>query len=431
MKLANKMPEAKKQKLEKAARIFGPEGVNGLDIPEWVKPFTAKILQQVSKNVSSELAKIPGDLFGTGIFSLGEALHSVAIERGIKNEAVLRLVKMLPEFEALMYFLNVRKYYRDHCAHQLRVAILGDFLLDLKSKAGQLGDIARERLDLSAEELRTAWWFAGLLHDTGIPLAKLCTAVNWSLINEILRCYSSLGIEASPMAISLASEKLGNREYLSILVDGMPKRWQETLERGLGEADRPSKTMQFDAGYGTNNEYNPSDLRLDHGVIGAINLLRSLGTPERLRKNLPEDKPLIEAAKAIAVHNFKNELGAVPFEEFPLTFLLILTDELQEWSRPIPVPIKDTYFTTSLEKVTLLEAISYDQSTDLWDIPYENMQAKKLANFDFKRLCGDKKDALKTLDCTEQFPESEVQLRNPHDEKPKEEEKFIIEIKTR
>jgi hypothetical protein len=46
--------------------------------------------------------KYPGDLFGTGIFSLGEALHSVAIERGIKNEAVLRLVKMLPEFEALM-----------------------------------------------------------------------------------------------------------------------------------------------------------------------------------------------------------------------------------------------------------------------------------------------------------------------------------------
>jgi hypothetical protein len=63
MKLANKMPEAKKQKLEKAARIFGPEGVNGLDIPEWVKPFTAKILQQVSKNVSSELAKIPGRPF--------------------------------------------------------------------------------------------------------------------------------------------------------------------------------------------------------------------------------------------------------------------------------------------------------------------------------------------------------------------------------
>lgn len=338
---------------------------------------------------------------------------------------------MLPEFEALMYFLNVRKYYRDHCAHQLRVAILGDFLLDLESDSGRLEDLIKERLDLSSEELRTAWWFTGLLHDTGIPLAKLCTAVNWSLFNEILKCYSSLDIEASPMSVNLAGDKLKNREYLSILVKDVPKHWREMLEKGLGEPEYASGTILFTAGYCANKEFQPRDLQLDHGVVAAINLLRTLGPPDRLLKNLPEDKPLIEAARAIAVHNLKNQLKEVPFEEFPLAFLLILADELQEWSRPITVPIKDTYFTTNLQKITLLDTIFYDETDELWDVPYTNPEAKKLAKFDFTKLCGEKKGALKILDCAEQFPESEVQLRNTNVEKPREEEKFTIEITSR
>jgi hypothetical protein len=432
--LALGMPENEKEELEKAARILGPQGVDELDIPAWVKPFASKIMQQVSQRVSSKLAKlakVADKLFSAEIFSLSNALYNVAKERGVTNEGVLYLIRMLPEFEALMYFLNVRKFYRDHCAHQLRVAVLGDFLLDLQSEAGGIEDVIKDKLDLSSEEVRTTWWFIGLLHDTGIPLAKLCTAVNWSLLNEILRCYPSLDIKASPMLVSLASDDLQNREYLSILVDGMPNRWQEMLNGGLGVSEHKDEPILFKAGYYAYQEYQPRKLHIDHGVVGAVNLLRTLGTPEKLRKNLPEDKLLIEAARAISVHNFKNQLRNVPFEDFPLAFLLVLTDELQEWSRPVPVPVKDTYFTTSLEKVALLDAIFYARSNELWDIPYANMQAKRLAKFDFKKLCGDKASVLKVLDCTEQFPESEVHLRNIKTEKPRKEEKFNIPIKTR
>ena len=427
-KLAPEMPEKERRELEKAARLFEPGGFE-LKIPLWVKPFASKIMQEVQQEVFSELVKIADDLFGAGIFSLGNALYDVAKERGIKNEGVLRLIKMLPEFEALMYFLNVRKYYRDHCAHQLRVAVLGDFLLDLKSEAGSIEGVIKDKLDMSSEEVRTAWWFTGLLHDTGIPLAQLCTAINWSLVNEILRCYSSLDIKASPMFVSLASDDLQNREYLSILLRGMPEHWQEMVKEGLGVSEPANEPILFKAGYYARQEYQPRKLQMDHGVVGAVNLLRTLGTPEKIRKNLPEDKPLIEAARAISIHNFKDYLRNVPFEDFPLTFLLVLADELQEWSRPIPVPVKDTYFTTSLEKVALLDSIFYARSNDFWDIPYTNVQAKKLANFDFKRTCRDKANSLKTLDCTEQFPESEIQLRDIN-AKPRKEEKFSIEIIT-
>jgi hypothetical protein len=434
--LSPELPEKERKGLEKAAKIFGPKGLelenlnlDGLKIPPWAKSFTSKILQQVKEEVHTELAKAADDLFGVGIFSLSDALYRVAKERGITHEGVLHLIEALPEFEALMYSLNVRKYYRDHCAHQLRVAVLGDFLLDFKSEAGSIEGIIKDKLNLSSNEVRTAWWFAGLLHDTGIPLAKLCTAVNWSLLNEILRCYPSLDIKASPMFVSLADTELQNRQYLSILAKDIPDHWQEMMKKGLGIPEAANEPILFKAGYHVNHEYQPQELQIDHGVVGAVNLLRTIGNPEKIRQNLPEDKPLIEAAKAISLHNFKSELGNVPFEDFPLAFLLILVDELQEWSRPVPISVKDTYFTTSLEKVALLDSISYARPNEFWDIPYTNMQAKKLAKFDFKVVCRDKATSLKTLDCTEQFPESEIQLRNTNAEKSKKEEKFTIAIK--
>jgi hypothetical protein len=439
-KLALKIPEKERKKveedLERASKQMekATETVDSLDelkVPIWVKPFVSKILQEVSQTVTSELSQVADQLLGAGIFSLSEALYDVAKERGITHEGLLYLIRMLPEFEALMYFLNVRKFYRDHCAHQLRVAALGNFLLDLKSDAGGMEGIIKDKLALSSDEVRTAWWFTGLLHDTGIPLAKLSTAVNWSLLNEILRCYPSLDIKASPMLIDLASKDLQNQEYLSILIDGMPKSWQEMLEEGLGVSQSSEEKMLFKAGYCTSQEYQPTNLRIDHGVVGAVNLLRTLGTPEKLKRNLPEDRPLIEAARAISLHNFKDMLKSVPFEDYPLAFLLVLTDELQEWSRPIPVPVKDTYFTTSLEKVALLDTIFYGRPNEIWEIPYTNVQAKKLAKFDFKKLCKDKATALSVLDCTEQFPESRIQLTNIEIENRSREQSFNVEIKTK
>jgi hypothetical protein len=430
-----RLPEEIQERLEKASRDIDSKSMVKPDVPIWVKPFVSKIMQQVSQQasqqVSSELAAVADSLFGKGIFSLSDALHDVAKERGITNEGFLRLIKKLPEFEAFMYFLNVQKYYRDHCAHQLRTAVLGDFILDLKSDAGGMEGIIKDELELSSEEVRTAWWFTGLLHDTGIPLAKLCTAVNWSLLNEILRCYPSLDIEASPMFINLASDKLNNNEYLSLLADGMPKHWQELIKRGLGMHETVNDTVLFKAGYDKNQEYQPRNLKMDHGVVGAVNLLKTLRTPETLRRNLREDRPLIEAARAIAVHNFKDNLKDVPFEDFPLAFLLMLADELQEWGRPVPIPIKDTYFSTSLEKVALVDAISYAEDDDQWDIPYTNSHAKELVMFDFKRLCQDKNRSLNVLDCTEQFPESEILLTDVNLEKGRRNKEFCIPIRTK
>ncbi len=391
---------------------------------------TALLEERMAKLSERIDQKISRRLFGRKLFDLSSALYKVAQERGIENAGILHLIRMLPEFDALLYFLNVRKFYRDHTAHQLRVAVLGDYLLDLKSQAGELEGIVRDQLDISKEEVRKAWWFTGLLHDVGYPLEKLYQSLNWSLVNELLRCYPSLGIKVTPMHIDLASNELENRQYLSILGEGLPKRWQQLIKGGLGVPGATDATAVFKSS-AHREEYKPSGTKMDHGVVAAVSLLRTLGTPERLRKRLPEDRPLIEASRAIALHNFASKLGSVTFEEHPFVFLLIIADELQEWSRPIPATVQDSYFTTSLEKVTLLDSIFYDPPTDLWDIPYSNTQAKTIIHFDFKRLSTDKEKALKVLDCSEQFPESEVLLQDIDKEKPEATEKFSIPVRTK
>ncbi len=386
-----------------------------------------KELDQMSDTVGQNVAF---KLFGTNMDSLAKALIEATKEQGVTNEGVLNLIQMLPEFEALMYFMNVRKFYRDHTAHSLRVAVLSDYIFSKSGASGGLRGIMEENLDFNSEEAEMTWWLAGLLHDIGTPLAKLVTSVNWSLVNEMLRCYPSVDMEISPLRIDLSNPHLGNEAYLKILSKGLPKSWKTLIHNGLGSAELPKDVFVYTSGDQPPPLYEVKGPRMDHGVVAAVTLLRTLGSPTHVEKELAEDRPLIEAARAIALHNFIPELGQIPFEKYPLLFVLAVADELQEWGRPVPVTTEAGFFTTTLEKITLMDAIFHNSDTELWDIPYTREQAKKLARFDFKRLYNDKEKALSSLDCAEQFPESDLWLINYHEEKSSVENKFNIKIKT-
>ncbi|MFX1564760.1 MAG: hypothetical protein ACFFCH_02095, partial [Promethearchaeota archaeon] len=297
-----------------------------------------------------------------------------------------------------------------HTAHSLRVATLGDFFLEKKGNAGELEGLLTEKMNLSKEEVRTTWWFTGLLHDVGTPLAKLATSLNWSLINEMTRCYSPLGIEFSPLQIGLNNPDLGNAEYLKILTEGYPKKWHPFIMNGLGTIEGVPTAFRYLAQDKHNGEYKPPSLKIDHGVVTAVTLLRTLGPPDYVKRENPQDRPLIEAARAIALHDVIEKLNPLPFEEYPLLFLLAVCDELQEWGRPIPVSTDDGFFTTALQKITLTEAIFHDSTVELWDVPFTNTQAKILMGFDFKRLHTDKAFKLNGLDCCQQFPETDMLL---------------------
>jgi len=346
---------------------------------------------------------------------LSSALFDVSKERGIESEGLLYLIRALPDLEAFLYSTSVKKYYRDHTEHALRVAVLGDFLLEQDLGQGSLEGIISDLTELDQKILKEKfWWTIGLLHDIGYPLGKMTTAVNYSLLNQLLKCYPTLDLEFIPFEINLAW-KGEQEEYVKIIEEGLSKEARKLIREGAGfnhhsrSAQDPQVFLNHPNGHPEFKYQN--HIELDHGVISALSLLKGLGTPQEIKNN-DENHGYILAAKAIALHNFKAQLKDYTFEEQPLAFFLMLIDELQEWGRPIPIQIRDTYFTTELKKVTLLDEILLNLDEFSWLMQFKNQRAKNLMQFDFILFSNEKKKTFGRLNSGKIFPKTTINLQD-------------------
>jgi len=406
-----------------------------------ISSFAMNIIKSVQKPVTKGIKKslqgiedidvIPGLDFLTGKKkNLSSALYDVSKERGIESKGLLYLIRALPDLEAFLYSTSVKKYYRDHTEHALRVAVLGDFLLEQDLGQGSLEGVISELTDLDKNLLKDKfWWIVGLLHDIGYPLGKMTTAVNYSLINQILKCYPTIDLEFIPFEINLAW-KGEQEEYLKIIEEGLTKEARTLIREGAGfkfqELSSQNSQIFLNQPDG-HPEYNyKSPVELDHGVVSALSLLKGLGTPQEIKKN-DEYIGYVLAARAIALHNFKANLKDYVFDEQPLAFFLMLIDELQEWGRPIPIQIRDTYFTTELEKVTLLDELLLTLDEFSWLMQFKNEQAKDLMEFNFNLFSNEKKKTFGRLNSGDLFPKTTINL---HDikiiEQKKEKKENII-----
>ncbi|MHA1750651.1 MAG: hypothetical protein ACTSYF_18665 [Promethearchaeota archaeon] len=260
----------------------------------------------------------------------------------------------------------------------------------------------------------------------------MSTAVNFSLLNQLLKCYPSLDLDFIPFEISL-SWKSNQEDFLNIIEEGLSKEAKALIRKGSGilkpelKSQSPNTYLQQKMGH-PEYRFTPT-YDLDHGVLSALSLLKGLGSPEEIRSN-DEYKGYIIAAKSIALHNFKEKLPDHNFDTQPLTFFLMLIDELQEWGRPIPVQVRDTYFTMELKKFSLLDEISLHLDEFSWFMKFKNEQAKKLMNFDFPLFSKDKEKSFGRLDRGFKFSKTLVDLQNikPPKEK-KETEQILGEVK--
>ncbi|MBN1328225.1 MAG: hypothetical protein JXA54_02015 [Candidatus Heimdallarchaeota archaeon] len=347
--------------------------------------------------------------------SLSNTLYDVAKERGITSEGILYLIQSLPDLENFLYSTSAGKYYRDHTEHQLRVAVLGDFLLEQDLGHGILLNHIAELSNLDKNKLKDEiWWITGLIHDIGYPLQKITKSINYSLLNQILKCYPMLDLDVIPFEINLNNKNL--EPYLALLEEGLSKKARELIRFGSGYFlgnKITSNIEHFQRKKGGHRIFlQDSQIQLDHGVIGALSLLRSIGTPEEIKADRDELDGYIKAAQAIAIHNFKEHLTDYAFNKNPLAFLLILIDEMQEWGRPIPLQIRDSFFTTELKKITLLDEIILTVDEVRWLMAYKNTQAKELVDFKFNLLCDAKKSAFSRLKKESEFPETKIILQD-------------------
>ena len=416
--MANAKNELSAAKKELAALDFGSIESNiGGKAMKWVSNLIEKEVQQGLPNLEKTESDYGLNLdFLTGKRkTLSSALLDVSKEKGIQNQGLLYLIKSLPDLEAFLYSTNVQKYYRDHTEHTLRVAVLGEFLLEQDIGQGKLISILSDMLDIDKVQIKEKiWWITSLLHDIGYPLGKISTSVNFSLLNQLLKCYPSLDLEFVPFEISL-SWKSDQKEYLEIIEEGLSKEAKMLIRRGSG-IESPqlpsfsSKTFLQQTKGHPEFAFTPK-IELDHGILSALSLLKGLGKPEEIRSN-DEYNGYIIAAKSIALHNFKIKLPEHNFDTQPLTFFLMLIDELQEWGRPIPVQVQDTYFTTELQKISLLDEIHFHLDEFAWSMQFRNENAKKLMNFDFDTFSNCKKNSFGRLTRGSNFTKTLINLQD-------------------
>ncbi|MFX1320234.1 MAG: hypothetical protein ACFFAQ_01190 [Promethearchaeota archaeon] len=388
--------------------------------------FTMKMISGAQKPIEKQIKKsIKGnegldfgfDLdFLTGKRKdLSSALYDVSKERGIEIEGLLYLIRALPDLEAFLYSTSVKKYYRDHTEHALRVAVLGDFLLEQDFGQGSLEGLISELIELDKKLFKDKfWWVVGLLHDIGYPLGRMTTAVNYSLVNQLLKCYPTLDLEFIPFEINLAW-KGHQEEYLNIIEEGLSKEARALIRKGAGYYHKEIATQDLQT-FLKQPRGHPefefkSSIELDHGVISALSLLKGLGTPDEIKSN-DEYDGYVKASRAVALHNFKTTLKDYVFDKQPLAFFLMLIDDLQEWGRPIPIQVKDTYFTTELKKVTLLDELLFNLDEVSWMMQFKNQEAKNLMDFNFKLFSNEKKKTFGRLNCGEYFPKTTINLQD-------------------
>ena len=338
---------------------------------------SAKKAVEMSKSISSSQSnddfQFNFDLISGKRKNLASALYDTAKDKGIDNEGILYLIQSLPDLESFLYSTSVRKFYRDHTEHQLRVAVLGDFLLEQDLSQGSLFSIISDITEIDREIIKDKiWWTTGLIHDIGYPLEKMTTAVNWSLVNQILKCYRTLDVEIAPLELSLNWKSKNQSAYLEILEEGLSKEARILIRKGAGYSfetvPKPTTYLSKSKSSG-HDEFNyESPIKLDHGVIGALSLLKSLGSPDEIRHNYDDLKGYILGAKAIALHNFKDRLSDFNFDNYPLTFVLTLLDELQEWGRvtydsDVDRLCSDTRISLSINKRGISQTIDNRKNT--------------------------------------------------------------------
>jgi hypothetical protein len=192
----------------------------------------------------------------------------------------------------------------------------------------------------------------------------------------------------------------------------------------------PQKSYVYLRNEEGHSEFNyRSDIILDHGIISALSLLNGLGTPEEIKKN-DEFEGYILAAKAIALHNFKGHLKEFTFDNHPLGFFLMLIDELQEWGRPVPIQVRDTYFTTDLKKVTLIDEVILNVDEFSWLFQIKNQKAKDLMKFDFNLFSSEKQKTFARLNRGESFSKTTINLQDIKIDKGTKKEGEIINQST-
>jgi hypothetical protein len=238
-------------------------------------------------------------------------------------------LKSFLSLESMAYiasFYSSSKRYRDHFLHQVRIAVLGDFLLSTTVKIGKkncklvekIADLLQRRqfpqkfrCDFDERSIRNTWWITALTHDCAYALESLFSphlfeknsleTLKEMFCGELYEQYK----ENHENAERIMRDKIGI-EILNMTKEVELESFREVILAAI-------KTKKM------------------HSIYSAYNFWKKY---QHLRnKNFCYE---LVIQSILLHHNFcdNDNEPRITFEDYPLAFLLILVDEIQEWGRP-------------------------------------------------------------------------------------------------
>jgi len=219
-----------------------------------------------------------------------------------------------------------KEHYRDHLLHVIDVFILGHLLLNTKIrwKEDQSMPLVDQLISSSVSPVGRAAWLknwavASLLHDIGYQIGQ-----GRSITQEHDRWQSFFHLKP-PIATEELEFKFEQKKQ--DIPQNERIRWLKHIGQFLCDRKELSTAISKDL----------LDAVTDHGVLSAFRIAQLCLNldPKPIKESGEEDHSLVEtyseALHAIGHHNIHGQI--VSFSNHPLSCLLRLCDELQEWNR--------------------------------------------------------------------------------------------------
>jgi two-component system sensor histidine kinase/response regulator len=270
-------------------------------------------------------------------------------------EDIASSLKSFLWFERAAYigpFYSSDKRYRDHFLHQLRIAVLGDFFLNaeiiIKDKCCKIVEKIVELLkkrksprefqfSFDERSIRNTWWVTALMHD--------CSYALYSIFSPHLFEKESLEKLKNIFDVGLYEKYKNNHEEAE-------KKLIEDIKNKLPEMIKEVELKSFE-----DVILNAAKTKKMHSIYGAYNFWKKY-------PHMRDKKFCFElAVQSILLHHefcdSEKEEPSITFEEYPLAFLLILMDEIQEWGRPLIINVKEKdRDPISISKIIELDEVS-------------------------------------------------------------------------
>jgi hypothetical protein len=247
-----------------------------------------------------------------------------------QTNTMLKRIGSLPfdDFKLFEDYLLKRELvnYRDHFIHSYQVFLAGAYIMDqlferlsdFRSNLSFLDKTAKysfrnQPQNIPRYEAEVAWLMTATFHDIAYPIQLLRESLD-NLVHKLMRTSESI-------IGNIAIERiLFDREHYYLdCIDKLVEFYRVTGTERAVERWTPNEHFRTDFLHFLREER-------DHGVLGALVLL------DRYHRSM---NPVVLASSlAIASHKeMFSYIGDVYFKQFPISYLLIFCDLIQEWGR--------------------------------------------------------------------------------------------------